>query len=288
MAAAPRVWLITGASSGFGRAMTEVVLAEGEIAVATLRTPADLHELAAAHPDRLVLVKCDVTKPDDIISAFSCAIEKFGRVDVVFNNAGYAIAGEVEATPDDAARALFDVNFWGAVAVSKEAVRVFRDVNPENAGGRLLNVSSAAGLGGVPILGIYSASKHALEGFTDSLRQEMNPSWNIKISTIAPGAFKTRAHTTGAVVLPTPEAYSGDGMASQVMRDMFKTRSFVRGDAARGAKAIFRFSLLESPPVRWAIGKDAVGGVRTVVKRITEETNEFESWSDNLELVSSD
>ncbi|KAJ6481465.1 hypothetical protein C8R47DRAFT_1134514 [Mycena vitilis] len=285
MAAAPRVWLITGASSGFGRAMTEVVLAEGEIAVATLRTPADLDDLAAAHPDRLLVVKCDVTKPDDIISAFSGAIKKFGRVDVVFNNAGYGIVSEIEATPDDTARALFDVNFWGAVAVSKEAVRVFRDVNPSNTGGRLLNVSSSAGLSGVPILGIYSASKHALEGFTDSLRQEVSPSWNIKISTIAPGAFKTRAHTTGAVILPTPEAYSGEGMIGPVMRGMFETRSFVRGDATLGAKAIYKFSLLDSPPVRWAIGKDGVAGVRAVVKRILEETDEFESWSDNLELV---
>jgi NAD(P)-dependent dehydrogenase (short-subunit alcohol dehydrogenase family) len=76
---------------------------------------------------------------------------------VVFNNAGCAIVGEIEATPDDAARALFEVNFWGAVAVSKESVRVFRDVNPPGAGGRLLNVTSAAGFGGVPIVGIYSA-----------------------------------------------------------------------------------------------------------------------------------
>lgn len=175
MAASPRIWLsevvfvckvaivltcydlVTGASSGFGRLLTETVLAEGEIAVATLRTPSDLEDLAAANPDRLVVVKCDVTKPQDILFAFSHAIDKFGRVDVVFNNAGYTIVGEIEATPEDAARALFDVNFWGAVGVSREAVRVFREVNPPNAGGRLLNVSSGLGFGGGPITGIYSA-----------------------------------------------------------------------------------------------------------------------------------
>jgi NAD(P)-dependent dehydrogenase (short-subunit alcohol dehydrogenase family) len=123
-----------------------------------MRTPTDLEDLAATTtPDRLLIAKCDVTKPDDILSAFARAVEKFGRVDVVFNNAGYATVGEIEAVPDDAARALFDVNFWGAVAVSQEAVRVFRDVNPGNVGGRLFNVSSDAGFGGAPILGMYSA-----------------------------------------------------------------------------------------------------------------------------------
>jgi NAD(P)-dependent dehydrogenase (short-subunit alcohol dehydrogenase family) len=133
------------------------VLAQGEIAVATLRYPADLEDLAVTNPDHLLVLKCDVTKLDEVLSAFSAAIERFGRVDVVFNGAGYAIVGEIEATPEDAARALFDVNFWGAVAVSKEAVRVFRDVNPPRIGGRLLNVSSGVGFCGGPIVGMYAA-----------------------------------------------------------------------------------------------------------------------------------
>ncbi|KAJ7484353.1 NAD-P-binding protein [Mycena latifolia] len=295
-----RVWLITGASSGFGRAVTEEVLANGEIAVATLRTPAVLDDLAAANPDRLLVVKCDVTKPDDIISAFAAAIEKFGRVDVVFNNAGYGILAEVEATPEDAARAMFDVNFWGAAAVSKEAVRVFRDVNPGNTGGRLLNVSSTAGLSGLAIAGMYGASKHALEGLTESLRLEMNPAWNIKISIIGSGSFRTPGHTKGALVLergglsrattlvlPAHEAYSGEDMPSQVFRHWFKDGSSVRGDPLLAVKAIFKFSMLDSPPVRWAMGKDAVSGAKAKAALITEETDKFEYLSDNLELPAS-
>ncbi|KAJ7487802.1 hypothetical protein FB451DRAFT_727464 [Mycena latifolia] len=286
MSTGPRVWLITGASSGFGRAVTEEVLANGEIAVATLRTPAMLDDLAAANPDRLLAVKCDVTKRDDITSAFAAAIERFGRVDVVFNNAGYAIIAEVEATPEDAARALFDVNFWGAVAVSTEAVRVFRDVNPGNAGGRLLNVTSSTGLSGLAIVGMYGASKHALEGLTDSLRQELNPAWNIKISIIGSGSFRTPSHKS-AIVLPSPEVYSGEGMPSQVFRHWFKDGSGVRGDPLLAAKAIFKFSLLDSPPVRWSMGKDAIGGARAKAALIAEETDKFEYLSDNLELPAS-
>ncbi|KAJ6590673.1 hypothetical protein DFH09DRAFT_1139999 [Mycena vulgaris] len=283
--ARPRVWLITGASSGFGRAVTEVVLENNEIVVATLRLPRDLDDLVAAHTDRLLVTKCDVTQPEDILTAFAAAVEKFGRVDVVLNNAGYGIVGEVEATPEDAARALFDVNFWGAVAVSKEAIRVFRDVNPGNSGGRLLNISSGMGFGGGPILGIYAASKHALEGFTDSLRLEINPAWNIKISIIAPGAFKTRAHTTGMVTFPAPEAYNGEELPSQVIRRWLEDGSGIRGDPLLAANAIFRFSMLNTPPERWAMGKDSVGGVRARIKRVAEETDEFESWSENLQLI---
>ncbi|KAJ7096673.1 hypothetical protein B0H15DRAFT_52702 [Mycena belliarum] len=279
-----RVWLITGASSGFGRAVTEAVLSNNEIAVATLRTPTVLDDLAAANPERLLVVKCDVAKPADILSAFAAAIEKFGRVDVVFNNAGYGILGESEATPEDAARALFDVNFWGAVAVSKEAVRVFRDVNPRGAGGRLLNVSSGLGFGAAPGLGMYSASKHALEGFTESLRLEMIPAWNIKISIIAPGAFKTGAHTTGIVTLPAPEAYAGEGLPSQGIRQWFK-HGPVRGDPVLAARAIFKFSELDSPPVRWAMGKESAGQMRGKVKHIMEEIDEFESWSEDMDMA---
>ncbi|KAJ6579889.1 NAD(P)-binding protein [Mycena sp. CBHHK59/15] len=286
MPTSPRVWLITGASSGFGRAITELVLQveEGDIAVATLRNPSDLDDLPP-NPDRLLVVKCDVTKPADILSAFACAVERFGRVDIVFNNAGCSIVGEIEATPEEAARALFDVNFWGAAAVSKEAIRMFRDVNPPEVGGRLLSISSGLGFGGRPILGIYSASKHALEGFTEALRLEMNPAWNIKISIIAPGAFKTRAHTTGSIIFPAPEVYSGDGLPSKAVREWFKDGSGIHGDPILAAKAILKFSKLDSPPVRWAMGRDSIGGARAKIEHVTEETKDFESRSENLEIV---
>ncbi|KAJ7207162.1 hypothetical protein GGX14DRAFT_535383 [Mycena pura] len=285
-----RVWLVTGASSGLGRALTEAALKNNEIVVAVCRKPADLDALAAAHPGRLLVVKCDVTKPDDVVAAFANALERFGRVDVVLNSAGTATLGEIEATPDAEARALFEVNFWGALAVSREAVRVFRDLNPTGAGGRLLNVSSGNGFVGMPLLGIYSARsptqavRAAVEGFTESLRLELNPAWNIKVSLIAPGAFKTGIHTKRTTHFPAPAAYSSDGLPSQVLRKLFKDDSFVRGDPDLAAEAIFKFSMLESPPVRWVMGKDAIRGVRAKIEEVSTETNAFESWSDNLEL----
>lgn len=128
--------------------------------MATLRTPAVLADLQKEYPeDRLLVLQLDVTKSREITAAFDAAVARFGHVDVVFNNAGYAVQGEVEGTPEDVARKLFDVNFWGAANVTREAVRVFREVNKPR-GGRLLQMSSIAGVGGPPLMGFYGASKH--------------------------------------------------------------------------------------------------------------------------------
>ncbi|KAF8440489.1 hypothetical protein L210DRAFT_1058177 [Boletus edulis BED1] len=114
----PKVWLITGASSGFGKALSEVVLREGDIVVATLRKPSVLAHLSKQYPpSQLLLLTLDVTRPSDISAAFACTQQVFGRLDVVFNNAGYAMFGEVEGTPDADARALLEVVFWGAVGI---------------------------------------------------------------------------------------------------------------------------------------------------------------------------
>ena len=124
--------------------MTELVLAKGDIAVATLRKPEMLADLSARYDAKQLLVlKLDVVKAEEIRAAFDAAVKAFGRIDVVFNNAGYAVLGELEATPEQTARALFDVNFFGAANVTKEAVRVFRDVNRPQ-GGQLLQMSSMA------------------------------------------------------------------------------------------------------------------------------------------------
>ncbi|OJT10627.1 hypothetical protein TRAPUB_12875 [Trametes pubescens] len=146
-----RVWLITGSSSGFGRETVVQALESGDKVVATLRKPAVLDDLAKKYPaDRLRVIKLDVTKLADIDAAFMQAKAAFGRVDIVFNNAGYVAVGESEAMPDDVARQQFEVNFWGAVHVSQRAVRFFREENKPQ-GGLLLQNSSASGLTGVPV-----------------------------------------------------------------------------------------------------------------------------------------
>lgn len=164
-------FVVTGSSSGFGRSIVEYVLSQGGIAVATLRKPSALDDLKAKYPpSRLLILKLDVTKPQDITNAFDKTKEVFGRIDVVFNNAGYPLVGEIESTTQEVARALFEVTFWGADRVAQEAVKFFREVNKPGVGGRLLNVSSSAGLNAYPGIGYYCASKFGVCFYIEHIR----------------------------------------------------------------------------------------------------------------------
>lgn len=161
---------VTGASSGFGFEMARCALERGDRVVATLRKPSVLESFASKYPEtQLVLVKLDVSNHGEIKQAFHRAKEAFGRVDIVFNNAGYVVAGEAEAIPDDLARQMFEVNFWGAVHVSQEAVRFFRDENQPQ-GGHLIQNSAAVGIVSYPNMAFYGAAKHGERRHSDMQR----------------------------------------------------------------------------------------------------------------------
>ncbi|CAL1703529.1 unnamed protein product [Somion occarium] len=203
----PRVWFITGTSSGFGRLTTEKVLSHGDIVVATARKPEALDDLKSQYPSsKLLVLPLDVTDYQQIKDAFSKAKDAFGRIDIVFNNAGRGLVGEVEGIPEEEARALFDTNFWGAMNVSREAVRFFREEN-KPAGGRLLVNSSRVGIQAMPLIGFYSATKHALEGITKALAQELDPAWNIKVTSLVPWSlevvpYESPGHSSPTWILP--------------------------------------------------------------------------------------
>ncbi|KZT04689.1 NAD(P)-binding protein [Laetiporus sulphureus 93-53] len=216
----PKIWFITGASSGFGRCMTELVLQNGDIAISTLRKPEALVDLARKYPEhRLVVLKLDVTKP---------AEKKFGRIDVIFNNAGCLVVGEVENTEDHVARALFDMNFWGAVNVSKEAIRMYRDVN-QSRGGRLLQIG--------PLNGFYHATKFLLEGFSESLAAGLDPAWNIKVTLIEPGPFYTSI-IDNAVNVPPHLAYDNSELPSVAAMRLLLNGDFFSDDAMKAVGKI--------------------------------------------------
>ncbi|KAG8213364.1 hypothetical protein J3R82DRAFT_11855 [Butyriboletus roseoflavus] len=199
--------------------MTELVLSKGDIVVATLRKPEMLHELSASYSkDKLLILKVDVTNQADIDHAFARTKEVFGRLDVVFNNAGYGVFGEAEMTPIDIARAMFEVNFWGAVNVSRAAIKFFREVNEPGRGGVLLQNSSIAGIDSMAGVTFYSATKH------EGLAKEILPQWNIKVGDcrlvpvadysdvnqiciIQPGGFSTSVLAKG-IILPENPIYT--------------------------------------------------------------------------------
>ncbi|EJU03150.1 NADP-binding protein [Dacryopinax primogenitus] len=175
-----QVWLVTGANSGFGKLMIELVLRRGGKCVATSIDPSALKPLEEAYRGSLLNLYLDVNNESEILAAFSEARETFGRVDVVFNNAGLLLRGVVESVPEATARKVFDVNFWGSTNVTKEAVRFFREVNGPKRGGKMVVVSSSSGIVAGPLFAHYAASKQAVEAVTVGMSKELKPEWNIQ------------------------------------------------------------------------------------------------------------
>ncbi|KAI0643328.1 NAD-P-binding protein, partial [Trametes meyenii] len=283
--------IVTGSSSGFGREAVVQLLDAGDKVIATLRKPEVLVDLVEKYSaSRLRVIKLDVTKPEEIKAAFAEAKAAFGRIDVVFNNAGYFAIGEAEVFQDDVARPLFEVNFWGAVHVAQEAVRFFREENKPQ-GGLLLQNSSTSGIYGVPVTSFYAATKHALEGWTEALSKEVNPAWNIKITIIEPGAFKTSVFDKNMIVIPVHPAYDEPTLPVYHMR-----RGFLRSagkqvdmaadlneqDPAKAIAKIIELSKVPSPPLRFAIGTNSVLAIREKIKQVGQELDTYESWSQSL------
>ncbi|KAG2088943.1 NAD(P)-binding protein [Suillus discolor] len=257
-----KAWLVTGSSSGFGRSMTELLLKNGNRVIATLRRKEALYDLAEQYPSsQLLIVQTDVVKTSEVVAAFAKAKEVFGRVDVVFNNAGMAILGEMESMSDEDARQIFEVNFWGASNVTREAIRMFREVN-KPIGGRLLQVSSSLGLRGRAAASYYAASKHALEGFSESLAQELDPAWNIQITIIEPGPFH-------------PE------LPGSKFRQ-FMTSTVADGDTEKAVVVIEKLTHLDDPPLRIPLHRLAVRAGREKAKSLTETIDRYESWTENV------
>lgn len=236
--------------------MTEYALNKGDIVVATLRKPQVLSDLAARYSaDKLLVLKVDVTKQEDIDEAFARTRSAFGRLDVVFNNAGYSIVTEIEGTPVHKAREIFETNFWGATNVSRAAVKFFREVNERGKGGTILQISSICGFHAFPQNGYYAATKHALEGFTDSLERELPPSWNIKICIIEPGLFHTDV-LNNAEVLPQHPAYTDESFASVIRRKV--VGAVLEGDADKFTRTVYEVVQGGNIPKRLPMGLDSI------------------------------
>ncbi|KAG1848078.1 NAD(P)-binding protein [Suillus subalutaceus] len=276
-----KVWLVTGSSSGFGRSMTELLLKNGNRVVATLRRKEALSDLAEQYPSsQLLIVQTDVVKTSEVAAAFAKAKEVFGRIDVVFNNAGMAILGEMESMSDQDARQIFEVNFWGASNVTREAIRMFREVN-KPIGGRLLQVSSSLGLRGRAATSYYAASKQALEGFSESIAQELEPAWNIQITIIEPGPFRTGMFKGNMQLVPQHPAYADPELPGSKFRQ-WMTSTPADGDTEKAVAVIEKLTHLDDPPLRIPLHRLAVGAGREKAKSLTETIDRYESWTENV------
>ncbi|KZT60243.1 NAD(P)-binding protein [Calocera cornea HHB12733] len=277
---ATKVWFITGAFSGFGRIMTNLVLESGHKCVATSIDPAALEPLVKKYgPSRLLSLHVDVTKPTEVEAAFATAKEQFGGVDVVFSNAGVALADEVEDTPDKKARDLFEVNFWGVKNVMKESVKMFRDGNEPGRGGRLMQMASVAGITGWGSLGYYCASKHAVEGLTKTLVQELKPEWNIQVTLIEPGFFRTPILEAIENQKVEPKAAYAGGASAQ-NRDVMQPQN-IMGDPKKAMQLVKKVAEMDEMPLHLPIGADSIAFFRAAAAELTKAADDWEVEASN-------
>jgi NAD(P)-dependent dehydrogenase (short-subunit alcohol dehydrogenase family) len=266
-----RVWFITGASSGFGRAVCLAVLERGQRLVATARDPGDLKQLVDRAGDRALALRLDVTDAAAARSAMQAAVAHFGRVDVVFNNAGYGHIGAAEELGEDELRKQLDVNLFGNINVARAALPHMR----RQRSGHLVQMSSLNGVEGLPGASYYCASKFGIEGFSETLAAEV-AHLGIKVTIVEPGPFRTRfLDDESARWSPAIDDYRDSvGKARETLRAMNGKQP---GDPDRAAQAIVRAVESDTPPLRLPLGKMALDHIRAALGGRLEE---LEAWAD--------
>ncbi|MGC4948700.1 oxidoreductase [Streptomyces sp. DT224] len=268
-----RVWLITGASSGFGRSIAEAALAAGDTVVATARRPEALDALVAAHPDRAVAVRLDVTDTARIADVVADTVLWYGRIDVLVNNAGMGLIGAVEETSDRELRDLMDLHFFGPAALVRAVLPHMR----RNGSGAVVQMSSMGGRFTFPGVGGYSATKFALEGLSEALAAEVAPH-GVKVLIVEPGSFRTGFAGGGALRQSAPlDAYADT--VGPVRNGLPDSDGKQEGDPAKAADAILTALDAENTPLRLPLGNDATDAVLGALDASRAETLAWEKVS---------
>lgn len=258
-----KVWFITGASKGFGRIWAEAALARGDRVAAAARNPETLRDLAVAFGDSVLPLALDVRDRSGAFRAVAEAKDRFGKLDVVVNNAGYGLFGAVEDVTEEQARAQMETNFFGTLWVTQAVLPVLRD----QGGGRILQVTSLGGLVSFPFLGLYHASKWAVEGMSESLAKEV-AGFGIRITLIEPGPFGTDWRGSSAVHAPKSAPYQGAGPAGSGLKS---------GDPKATAAAILQVADSEDPPLRIFLG----AGVAELARGVfAERQKTWDAWAE--------
>ena len=265
-----RVWFVTGASSGFGRALSEAVLDRGDRLIATARDPEAIKDLVERDPRRVLALQLDVTDAEAARVALADAMLHFGRVDVVFNNAGYGHVGAIEELGDEELRRQLDVNLLGVINVTRAALPHLR----RQRCGHLVQMSSLNGVEALPGAGYYAASKFGVEGFSETLAAEVEH-LGIKVTIVEPGPFRTRFLEPGSArwAKPIPDYAASVGKSRETLREMDGRQP---GDPARAARAIIQAVQADAPPLRLVLGRMALEHVRA---RLDARRKELDAWA---------
>jgi NAD(P)-dependent dehydrogenase (short-subunit alcohol dehydrogenase family) len=265
-----KVWLITGCSTGFGRALATEALAQGyRVAVAARKTE-DVQDIVSAYPDTSIAVKLDVTVPEQIKAAVATTLEKFKQIDVLVNNAGIGYFAAIEESEEEEVRRMFEINVFGLAKMTQEVLPQMR----KQKSGHILNISSIGGLRSFPGVGFYNATKYAVDGLSEALYKEVAP-LGIKVTIIAPSGFRTDWAGRSAKDT-TVKIDDYVGTAGKNAGDIRGYSGNQPGDPVRAAKAMIDVTETEHPPLRLLLGAAALKGARL---KVEELKHDFETWA---------
>ena len=266
-----KVWFITGCSTGFGRHLAMEALQQGNQVAVTSRNTDDVKDIVAQFPERAVAIQLDVTNATEVTTAIKQAQERFGRIDVLVNNAGIGYFGAIEESEEAEYRRMFEINFFGLAAVTNAVLPIMR----AQRSGHIVNISSIGGMVAFPGVGFYNATKFAVTGYSEALAKETAP-LGIKVTVVAPSGFRTdwagRSANNTTIVI--------DDYAATAHTNQNTIRGYSGnqpGDPVRAAKAIIKAVEADKPPVRLLLGAGALKGARN---KIVEMQNDIDTWEE--------
>jgi NAD(P)-dependent dehydrogenase (short-subunit alcohol dehydrogenase family) len=264
-----QVWLVTGAGRGMGTDIAQAALLAGHAVVATGRDPERVTAAVGAHDD-LLAVKLDVTSPEDANSAAQAAIDRFGRIDVLVNNAGNFIAGFFEEIKPEDYRSQIETNLFGPLNVTRAVLPIMR----RQRSGLVVTISSTGGIVGQEFCSAYSASKFAVEGWIESLAPEIAP-FGIQTMLVEPGFFRTDLLTPGSTTYAEPSIEDYAARTTRTVMNWNSMNGKQGGDPAKLAKALVKLASQDNPPVRWVAGADAVETVEQKGRDLIAQANAY-------------
>jgi NAD(P)-dependent dehydrogenase (short-subunit alcohol dehydrogenase family) len=270
------IWFVTGAGRGMGVDIVKAALAAGHAVVATGRNT-DAVVKALGRADDLLVVKLDVTRPQDASAAVTAAVERFGRIDVVVNNAGNFYAGFFEELSPEDFRAQIEVNFFGPVNVTRAVLPVMR----KQRRGLVVTISSTAGISGGAFTSAYVASKFAVEGWMEALAPEVAP-FGIRTMLVEPGFFRTELLTDDSTKWPEASIDDYAENTRQTVSAWKKMNGLQGGDPAKLARALVQLAGQAEPPLRWPAGADAVETFEKKAKELLAQANAHRGLSSSL------
>ena len=273
------IWFVTGASRGFGRQLAELALERGDAVVATARDPAVLAS-ALGSGDRVLTEALDITDTQAVQTAVAGALKRFGRIDVLVNNAGRGLIGAVEEASEAEVRAVFENNLFGMLAVTRAVLPSMR----EHRSGTIVNVSSVGGIASRSGGGIYAGTKFAIEGVSEAMRAELAP-LGIRVVIVEPGAFRTDFHDAGSIrfserVIEDYAATSGEFRDAAV-----STNHRQRGDPRKAAAAMIEAATAAEPPLRLVLGADALARIEAKLDQVRADLDAWREVTVSTDLT---